>query len=148
MKKLSDQIRDAVDQSGMSRFVVANYAEIEQSQFSRFMSGTKGRSLDAIDRLAAVIGIRIIQQPNLKIAPPRRRKKGSTEIGYKNPRGQTVIRRLDRSQTHGNQFCYELECKHCGHRYGAAGCDILGASAGAGRSCPNCQGGAAGESIT
>jgi len=147
MKKLTDQIRDAVDNCGKSRFLVANLSEIEQSQFSRFMAGTKGLSLDAIDRLAAVIEIQIVQIPNPKVESPRSRRKGSTEIGYTNPRGQIVIRRVGKSQTHGNQFCYELECKHCGHRYGTAGCDILGASAGAGRSCPNCQGGATGEEI-
>lgn len=141
MKKLSDQIRDAVDQSDMSRFVIANYAKIEQSHFSRFMSGTKGLSLDALDRLSAVIGIQISKQPNLQIAPSRGRKKVSTEIGYRNPLGQTVIRRLGSSKTHDSQFCYELLCKHCGHRYGTDGCHILD------RFCPNCQGGVAGKSI-
>lgn len=41
MEKLTDQSRYAVEKCGMLQFAVANYVEIEQSQFSRFMAGTK-----------------------------------------------------------------------------------------------------------
>jgi hypothetical protein len=55
---------------------------------------------------------------------------GSTDAGHINPRGQRVVRRVGKSPTLSGQYTYELECTHCGHRYGANGPDIDGAEAG------------------
>ena len=78
----------------------------------------------------------------------------STTPGYLNPQGQRVIRRVRPSDIFKGQYIYELRCERsksdgtlCGHHYGANGCDILGAGAGNGRSCPECQGGKPGELV-
>ena len=39
---------------------------------------------------------------------------------------------------HSNQIAYKMECLHCGHVYGANGCDVHL------RRCPKCQKGASG----
>jgi plasmid maintenance system antidote protein VapI len=58
-KKLSDEIRDAVDASGMSRYAIAKALGVAESTMSRFMSGKGGLSMEYIDRLAALLGLHI-----------------------------------------------------------------------------------------
>ena len=57
--KLSDQIRQAVDASGMSRYRVAKQLGISESTVSRFMSGKGGLSMDNLDALADLLGLDI-----------------------------------------------------------------------------------------
>jgi len=57
--KLSDQVRAAVDRSGVSRYRICLDAEIDQAAMSRFMAAKAGLSMDALDRLAAVLDLRI-----------------------------------------------------------------------------------------
>ncbi len=57
--RLSEQIRRSVDRSGMSRYRICQEAEIDQASMSRFMAGKVGLSLDRLDRLAAVLDLRI-----------------------------------------------------------------------------------------
>lgn len=142
--KFSDQIRRAVDESEFSRFAIAKMAEIDHGAFSRFMAGKGGVSLESLDRLAEVLGLSVIIE-----GAKRTGKKMSTEIGYLNRQAQRVIRRVGASPSHPNQYTYELECSLCGTHYGANGCDIDGANAGAGRRCPNqdCQKGTPGDPI-
>jgi plasmid maintenance system antidote protein VapI len=59
-KKLSDEIRDAVDASGMSRYAIAKALGVAESTMSRFMSGKGGLSMEYIDRLAALLGLHIV----------------------------------------------------------------------------------------
>jgi hypothetical protein len=140
----SNQIRRAIENAELSRYVIANLAAIDQAALSRFMSGSGGMSLDSLDRLADVLGFTIVIEQK-----KRKGRKMSTESGYVNQQKQRVIRRVRRSPSHPNQYTYELECTICGTRYGANGCDIDGANAGAGRRCPNeeCQRGTAGDPI-
>jgi hypothetical protein len=44
--------------------------------------------------------------------------KGTTRIGYKNPKGQVVIRKTRLPGTDHLQYVYVLKCKHCGREYG------------------------------
>jgi transcriptional regulator with XRE-family HTH domain len=55
-RKLSDQVRDAVDASGMSRYALCKAIGLNQGTMSRFMKGG-GLSLDTLDRLAEVLGL-------------------------------------------------------------------------------------------
>jgi transcriptional regulator with XRE-family HTH domain len=57
--KLSDQLRAAVDASGMSRYRICKTLDISQASMSRFMSGKSGLSLEAIDALAELLEITI-----------------------------------------------------------------------------------------
>ena len=64
--KPSDQIRKAVERSGLSRYEIGKRTGIAQSVLSRFMAGS-GISTETIDKLADVIELRIT-------SPPKRRK--------------------------------------------------------------------------
>lgn len=68
--KLSDQIRAAVEDSEMSRYAICKLTGIDQASFSRFMRGQVGLCLDNLDRLADVLGLRLI------ISRPKRPKTG------------------------------------------------------------------------
>jgi transcriptional regulator with XRE-family HTH domain len=65
--KLSDQVRRAVDASGLSRYRIAKEIGVAESTMSRFMSGQGGLSLANLDMLADLLG--------LDIAAPRRSTK-------------------------------------------------------------------------
>jgi hypothetical protein len=69
------------------------------------------------------------------------KSKGTTEIGFVNPRGQAVVRATGQSGTDHLQYIYVLSCSHCGHEYGANGSDIHS------RKCPACQNGNPGLAI-
>lgn len=57
---LSEQIREAVNTSGMTRYGICKAAKIDEGQMSKFMSGQVGLSLPALDRLAAVLALRVV----------------------------------------------------------------------------------------
>ncbi|HEX4592261.1 MAG TPA: helix-turn-helix transcriptional regulator [Gemmataceae bacterium] len=64
---MSDQVRRAVDASGLSRYRISKEIGVAESTMSRFMSGQGGLSMENLDALAELIG--------LDIAGPRRPKK-------------------------------------------------------------------------
>jgi ribosome-binding protein aMBF1 (putative translation factor) len=61
-KRFSDQIRDAVEASGMSRYRICAEIRISQSAMSRFMHRQGGLSMDVLDRLAELLGLRIVAE--------------------------------------------------------------------------------------
>jgi transcriptional regulator with XRE-family HTH domain len=63
----SDQIRDAVNHSGMSRYAICKAIGFNQGAMSRFMSGKGGLSLDMIDRLAELLGLEVATKPKPKL---------------------------------------------------------------------------------
>ena len=56
---LSDQIRRAIDNSGMSRYAVCKAIGLSQSTMSRFMNGTGGLSVDMLDRIGDLLELTI-----------------------------------------------------------------------------------------
>ena len=56
--KLSDQIRQAVDASGLSRYRIAKELGISESTMSRFMAGS-GLRLENLDALADLLELDI-----------------------------------------------------------------------------------------
>ena len=60
MARVSEQLRKAMERSGLSRYEIAKRAGIEQSSLSRFFSGERGLSQDAIDALCALLGLRLV----------------------------------------------------------------------------------------
>jgi len=63
----SDQIRAAINSSGKTRYQIWQETGIDQGQLSKFMSGTRGLSIDALDRLAECIGMAVvIDKPRTK----------------------------------------------------------------------------------
>ncbi len=78
--KLSDQIRQAVDDSGLSRYGICKVTGIDKALMSRFMAGKGGLSVRSLDALAAVLGLNIVATGKRAEIPKGRagrpRKKG------------------------------------------------------------------------
>lgn len=70
MGRLLDEIRDAIEASGKTRYRIAQESGIAQSVLSRLMSGERGLSIEALETLADYLGLEIIMRPK------RRRRKG------------------------------------------------------------------------
>ena len=64
---LSDEVRQAVDASGMSRYAICKRLELGEAAMSRFMNGKAGLGMKTLDRLAELL--------NLHIAQPKPAKK-------------------------------------------------------------------------
>lgn len=58
-KPLTDQLRQAIDASGMSRYRVCKLSGMSEATMSRFMSGKGGLSMEMLDRLGAVLDLRL-----------------------------------------------------------------------------------------
>lgn len=68
-KTLSDQLREAIEVSGYSRYAIWQATGVDQAVLSRFMARKSGLSLESADRLAAFLGLRLVEDK-------RRRWKG------------------------------------------------------------------------
>jgi transcriptional regulator with XRE-family HTH domain len=60
--KLSDQLRQAIDASGMSRYAIAKAIGLDQSVLSRFMAGKSGLAVETIDNIGELLGLRIVTE--------------------------------------------------------------------------------------
>ncbi|MHB1424718.1 MAG: helix-turn-helix domain-containing protein [Gemmataceae bacterium] len=82
MKSFSDQIRDAIKSSCVTRYVLAGQAGIAESVLSRFMSGKQGMSLSTLDKIAEVLGlqVRVGVQEVRKSRKPGRPKKEEAKM--------------------------------------------------------------------
>jgi len=58
-KKFSDQIRQAVDDSGITRYRIWKDTGLSESMLSRFMSGDRGLSMTALDALAKYLDLHV-----------------------------------------------------------------------------------------
>jgi transcriptional regulator with XRE-family HTH domain len=56
---LSQQIRDAIESCGKTRYQIAKDTGIDQATLSRFMSGNGGLSIPVLDKLGAYLNLRI-----------------------------------------------------------------------------------------
>ena len=78
--KLSNQVRQAVDACGVSRYRLSKATGLSQSQLSRFMAGHIGLSMHALDALADVMGLDVVARGPLNVPPcqkpGRKPKKG------------------------------------------------------------------------
>lgn len=63
--KLSDQVRQAVNECGMSRYAICKAIGMDQSIMSRFMNGKGGLQQDSLDALAGLLGLEL--KPTKKI---------------------------------------------------------------------------------
>lgn len=64
--KFSDQIREAIDSSGMSRYRICKETGIDPPTLSRFMSGKRGLTMQKLDTLAAFLDLRIVSSKRVK----------------------------------------------------------------------------------
>jgi hypothetical protein len=58
-EKLSEQIRQAIRDADVSQYRLSFLAQVDPGHLSRFVNGKAGLSLDAIDRIADVLKLRI-----------------------------------------------------------------------------------------
>jgi predicted XRE-type DNA-binding protein len=58
-KPISQQLRQAIDASGMSRYRICKEIGLPESTMSHFMAGKCGLQLSTIDRLGELLGLRI-----------------------------------------------------------------------------------------
>lgn len=68
--KLSDAVRRAVRDCDGPRAAICRAAGINEGLLSHFLAGQKGLSLASLDRLADVLGLRIVQEGPRQIPPP------------------------------------------------------------------------------
>ena len=66
---LSDELRQAVERSGVSRYSIWQQTGIDQGSLSKFMDGERGLGMESIDKLADLLGLHIVAKPE-----PRRSK--------------------------------------------------------------------------
>ena len=57
---ISDQLRRHLSESKSSEYAIAASSGISQASLSRFMRGDRTLSLHTVDRIAAVLGLRLI----------------------------------------------------------------------------------------
>lgn len=57
---LSEQIRQAIKASGMSRYAICKRLDFSESVMSKFMRGQSGLSMETIDRLGDLLGLEIV----------------------------------------------------------------------------------------
>lgn len=56
----SELLRQAIEQSGMSRYEIAQRSGVTEGALSFFVNGHRGLTTASIDRLAPVLGLRLI----------------------------------------------------------------------------------------
>jgi transcriptional regulator with XRE-family HTH domain len=60
---LSEQIRQAVDNCGVTRYRIAKDTGISEPALSHFMSGKSGLSMRALDKLSTYLGLVVSCKP-------------------------------------------------------------------------------------
>jgi transcriptional regulator with XRE-family HTH domain len=63
-RTMTDVLRIAIEESGVSRYQIAKDTGILQGSLSRFVRGETSLRLDNADRLAAYFGLRLVPDPD------------------------------------------------------------------------------------
>jgi transcriptional regulator with XRE-family HTH domain len=58
-RKFSDQVRRAVDASGLSRYRICKMLDLSEATMSRFMSGQGGLTMGTLDKLADLLDLNL-----------------------------------------------------------------------------------------
>lgn len=58
-KKLTDQLRQAIDDSGLTRYQIAKEAGIDESALAKFYNGHRGLSMEALNALGECLKLTI-----------------------------------------------------------------------------------------
>jgi transcriptional regulator with XRE-family HTH domain len=61
MQTITDALREAIERSGLSNKALAERAGVSRPSIIRFRRGESSLRLDVVDKLAAVLNLRIIQ---------------------------------------------------------------------------------------
>ncbi len=57
---LSDQVRQAIDDSGLTRYRIAQESGIDESALAKFYNGQRGFNSDTLDILGEYLRLRIV----------------------------------------------------------------------------------------
>ena len=74
MSKILDEIRKAIKDSDKSRYRLSKETSIPQSQLSRLLTGEKGLSFEALERLVEALGLEIVIQKRRPKGRQKRKK--------------------------------------------------------------------------
>jgi DNA transposition AAA+ family ATPase len=58
--KVSDQIRRAIKDCGLTRYRIYKETGIDQASLSKFLSGERGLSLEALDKLGELLNLKVV----------------------------------------------------------------------------------------
>jgi hypothetical protein len=58
-KPLSDELREAIERSGLSRYSIWQQTGIDQGSLSKFVDDERGLGMESIDKLADLLGLHI-----------------------------------------------------------------------------------------
>lgn len=58
-----DDLRHAIDASGKTRYRLWQETGVSQAQLSQFMAGSKGLSVEALEKLAECLDLEVIARP-------------------------------------------------------------------------------------
>jgi transcriptional regulator with XRE-family HTH domain len=59
MKHLTDQLRQAIDDSGLTRYEIAKQTGIDESALAKFYNGHRGLSMEALNALGECLKLKI-----------------------------------------------------------------------------------------
>lgn len=62
LRSISDQIRSAIQRSSRTRRDICESAGVNETSLSKFMSGERGLSLDAIESLAKEMNLQLVER--------------------------------------------------------------------------------------
>ena len=65
---ITDQLRKAIDDSGLTRYEIAKKSGIDESALAKFYNGHRGLSMDALNALGEFLQLKITlgRKPNKK----------------------------------------------------------------------------------
>jgi DNA transposition AAA+ family ATPase len=61
-KQLTDQLRQAIEDCGMSRYEIAKQTGIDESALAKFFNGHRGLSMEALNALGEFLELEIIMR--------------------------------------------------------------------------------------
>lgn len=68
-KPVSEQVRQAVRDCGVTRYAIAKATGIDQATLCRFVSGERGLPMKTLDKLGDFLGLEIIAHGPRKAGP-------------------------------------------------------------------------------
>lgn len=70
--KFSDQIRRAIDASGVSRYRICKTIGLDQGMMSKFMARKMGLTCKTLDALGDVLGLDVVARGPVNVLPPQK----------------------------------------------------------------------------
>jgi transcriptional regulator with XRE-family HTH domain len=75
MASTADQLRQAIERSGLTRYRVAKLSGISEAVLSRFANAQTDLTLANTDKLCAALGLRVVLKPKAKHATKKPKKR-------------------------------------------------------------------------